>query len=413
MPIRVVALLALMLSIWDSVAGQAKTVVIVVMGSSTAEGAGAWPREDSSWVSRLTKAVRRNTADNTDTVVYNLGLGGTTTYVGRENGFVPPQGYVGPDPERNINKALSLNPNIILVNYPSNDVANNMTTSTTMGNYQKYYEMAAAAGARIYFLTTQPRNALSDAQKVQIRDQKDAIISAFPNTSINVWDALVSSDGFNIHPDVSAGDGIHVNNTGHRRIFEAVAASSFVGAALPVKLSKFTASQVSDRVDLYWETASESNNSHFVIERSIDNRDFKAIGEVKGKGNSNTKTRYSYSDRKPSPGKNYYRLMQVDLDGKSSFSQVIQVTQRSAPQTIILYPVPATSVIHLKIAADKKEIVTVSIIDRSGNIKGNYPRKVDKGENVLNFPVSSLPTGNYLMQIKTGSSISKRSFIKL
>jgi lysophospholipase L1-like esterase len=413
MPIRVVALLALMLSIWDSVAGQAKTVVIVVMGSSTAEGAGAWPREDSSWVSRLTKAVRRNTADNTDTVVYNLGLGGTTTYVGRENGFVPPQGYVGPDPERNINKALSLNPNIILVNYPSNDVANNMTTSTTMGNYQKYYEMAAAAGARIYFLTTQPRNALSDAQKVQIRDQKDAIISAFPNTSINVWDALVSSDGFNIHPDVSAGDGIHVNNTGHRRIFEAVAASSFVGAALPVKLSKFTASQVSDRVDLYWETASESNNSHFVIERSIDNRDFKAIGEVKGKGNSNTKTRYSYSDRKPSPGKNYYRLKQVDLDGKSSFSQVIQVTQRSAPQTIILYPVPATSVIHLKIAADKKEIVTVSIIDRSGNIKGNYPRKVDKGENVLNFPVSSLPTGNYLMQIKTGSSISKRSFIKL
>jgi lysophospholipase L1-like esterase len=413
MLIRILVVIALMLSIWDNVAGQAQSVVIVVMGSSTAEGAGAWPKEDSSWVSRLTKAVRRNLADNADTVVYNLGLGGTTTYVGRENGFVPPQGYVGPDPERNINKALSLNPDIILVNYPSNDVANNMSTSTTMGNYQKYHDMAAAAGARIYFLTTQPRNALSDAQKVQIRDQKDAIISTFPTTSINVWDALVSSDGLNIHPDVSAGDGIHVNNTGHRRIFEAVAASSFVGAALPVRLTKFTASQVVDRVDLNWETASESNNSHFVIERSTDNRDFKAIGEVKGKGNSNTKTRYSYSDKKPSPGKNYYRLKQVDLDGKSSFSQVIQVTQRSVPQSIILYPVPATSVIHLKLAADKKENVTVSIIDRSGNIKSSYPRKLDKGENILNFPVSSLPTGNYLMQIKSEGTISKRSFIKL
>jgi hypothetical protein len=248
---------------------------------------------------------------------------------------------------------------------------------------------------------------------VQIRDQKDAIISTFPTTSINVWDALVSSDGLNIHPDVSADDGIHVNNTGHRRIFEAVAASSFVGAALPVRLTKFTASQVVDRVDLNWETASESNNSHFVIERSTDNRDFKAIGEVKGKGNSNTKTRYNYSDKKPSPGKNYYRLKQVDLDGKSSFSQVIQVTQRSVPQSIILYPVPATSVIHLKLAADKKENVTVSIIDRSGNIKSSYPRKLDKGENILNFPVSSLPTGNYLMQIKSEGTISKRSFIKL
>ncbi len=69
MPIRIVLLFALMLSIWDNVAGQAKTVVIVVMGSSTAEGAGAWPREDSSWVGRLTKAVRRNMADNADTVV--------------------------------------------------------------------------------------------------------------------------------------------------------------------------------------------------------------------------------------------------------------------------------------------------------------------------------------------------------
>ncbi len=413
MPIRVAALLALSFCILGNLAGQTKTVVIVVMGSSTAEGTGASPREDSSWVSRLTKAVRKNMADNADTVVYNLGLGGTTTYAGRENGFVPPQGYTGPDPERNINKALSLNPNIILVNYPSNDVANNIPTATTMENYNKYQDMAAAAGVRIYFLTTQPRDKLNDQQKVQIRDQKDAMISAYPSTSINVWDALVSSDGYNIHPDVNAGDGIHVNNKGHRRILEAVMASTLQGIALPVKLSVFKASQVGERVDLIWETESESNNSHFVIERSADNRDFKAIGEVKGKGNSNTTTRYSYSDKKPGPGKNYYRLKQVDLDGKTTFSEVIDITPRSAQQTIFLYPVPASSVINLRTTADKKETVTVSIIDRSGNVKGSYPRKLDKGENTLNFPISSLPTGNYLMQVKSENLISKRSFIKL
>ncbi|HSF46536.1 MAG TPA: GDSL-type esterase/lipase family protein [Chitinophagaceae bacterium] len=412
MPIRIVLLIGLIFGIWGKATSQAETVVIVVMGSSTAEGAGAWPK-DSSWVSRLTLAVKRNPDDNADTVVHNLGLGGTTTYVGRENGFVPPQGYAGPDPERNINKALSLNADIIVVNYPSNDVANNMSTATTMENYQKYHDLAAAAGVKIYFLTTQPRDQLSYDQKLQIRAQKDVIISTFPNTHINVWDILVAGDGLNIHSDVSAGDGIHVNNVGHRRIFEAVAASSYLGAGLPVRLTKFTATQASERIDLNWETASESNNSHFVIERSNNNRDFHAIAEVRGKGNSNTRTRYSYPDKKPNPGKNYYRLKQVDLDGKTSFSQVVYVMLREVARGLVLYPVPATSELHLNIAADKKEFITVSIFDHSGHMKESYPRKLEKGQNNLNFSVNRFPPGNYLMQIKGESSISNRSFIKL
>jgi lysophospholipase L1-like esterase len=410
MVIRIVVLLTLLFAIRGTATSQTKDVVIVVIGSSTAEGAGAWPT-DSSWVNRLRISVTRDKGDGADTVVHNLGKGGYTTYRGRENGYVPPPGNFGPDPDRNISKALSLDPDIILVNYPSNDVANNMSTHTTIDNYQRYNSLTSEAGKRIYFLTCQPRNTLSYAQQVQLKDQKDIMISTFQTRAINAWDYLVADDGLNIKPELNA-DGTHVNNKGHRLIFEEV--QRFLAAAiLPIKLSKFDAVAVEKRIDLKWETASESNNSHFVIERSLNGRDFKAIGEVKGKGNSTVKVKYAFSDKSPAPGKNYFRLKQVDLDGKFTFSQVLAVTLKSAPSAALLYPIPATSSINLKIAADKKESIQINIFDRSGNTKYSYTRSVDKGENVLQFPVNTLPTGNYVMQIKRESTISKRSFIKL
>jgi lysophospholipase L1-like esterase len=408
---RIVVLLTLLFTIRGTATSQTKDVVIVVIGSSTAEGAGAWP-SDSSWVNRLKFSVTRDGSDGADTVVYNLGKGGYTTYRGRENGYVPPPGNFGPDPDRNISKALALNPDIILVNYPSNDVANYMSTQATMDNYQMYNSLTSAAGKKIYFFSTQPRNGLSYDQTIQLRDQKDAIISTFMSRAINVWDFLVGADGFSLKTEVNSGDGIHVNNGGHRLIFEKV--QSFLAAALlPVKLSKFDAVALEKRIDLNWETASETNNSHFVIERSLNGREFKAIGEIKGKGNSNSKVKYTFSDKSPVTGKNYYRLKQVDLDGKFTFSQVVAVSLKSAPSAVLLYPVPAYTSINLKIAADKKESIQINIYDRSGNTKSSFTRNLDKGENLLQFPVSSLPTGNYVMQIKQESTISKRSFIKL
>ena len=98
MATRIVVLFFLF-SICLSANSQTKDVVIVVIGSSTAEGAGAWP-SDSSWVNRLRFSVRQNMADQADTIVHNLGKGGYTTFMGRENGFIPPPGFVGPDPDR-------------------------------------------------------------------------------------------------------------------------------------------------------------------------------------------------------------------------------------------------------------------------------------------------------------------------
>jgi lysophospholipase L1-like esterase len=407
---RIVVLLAFFLAVRGIATSQTKDVVIVVIGSSTVEGAGARPI-DSSWVNRLKLSVTRNKGDGADTVVHNLGRNGYTTYRGRENGYIPPPGIFGPDPERNISKALTLNPDIILVSYPTNDVANNLPTQTTMDNYQKYHSLASGAGKKIYFLTSQPRNSVSYSQQLRLKDQKDIIISTFKSTAINAWDILVADDGLNIKPELNADD-THVNNKGHRLLFEAVQ-TSLAAAILPVSLSKFDAIAWEKQIHLKWETISERNNSHFVIERSLNGRDFFVIGEVKGKENSSTKVKYTFTDKSPAPGKNHYRLKQVDLDGKSTFSQVVAATLQSAPFAALLYPIPASTFINLKIAADRKESIHINIYDRLGNTKSSYARSLDIGENVLRFPVSTLPTGNYVMEIKREGTITKRSFIKL
>ena len=109
--------LALILLFTGFFAGAQKT--IVVLGSSTAFGTGASP-SDSSWVNRLQAAYRQNTGDGIDTNIVNLAVPGTNTYKAMPTGYIPPPLRDQPDPNMNITKALTYNPHIIIVNFPSN-----------------------------------------------------------------------------------------------------------------------------------------------------------------------------------------------------------------------------------------------------------------------------------------------------
>jgi len=90
---------------------------------------------------------------------------------------------------------------------------------------------------------------------------------------------------------------------------------------LPIELVQFSARYEKETgVNLFWMTASEINNQKFVIERSTDGELFEAIAEVPGKGTASNENSYSAIDRKPASGVSYYRLNQMDFDGKHSYS---------------------------------------------------------------------------------------------
>ena len=96
-----------------------------------------------------------------------------------------------------------------------------------------------------------------------------------------------------------------------------------INFALPVEIINFNATSDNDHIDLTWSTASENNNDYFTIEKSNDGINFESLANIDGAGNSNTLINYSYIDKNPFEGLNYYRLKQTDFNGNFIYSNVV------------------------------------------------------------------------------------------
>jgi|GEM_PF-3124696 len=117
---------------------------------------------------------------------------------------------------------------------------------------------------------------------------------------------------------------------------------------LPVKLKFFEAKTVSGSVRLDWQTLTEINSLHFAIERSDNGRTWEMIGRVNAAGDSYLPVNYSYTDKTPSTGNNYYRLRTVDKDGSEEISPTVQANISALSQGISVYPIPASNTIYVK-----------------------------------------------------------------
>ncbi|MEL6133835.1 MAG: hypothetical protein AAFR59_10780 [Bacteroidota bacterium] len=95
--------------------------------------------------------------------------------------------------------------------------------------------------------------------------------------------------------------------------------------SLPVEWVSFQAQAQTEEVNLRWVTAREVNNSHFEVERGINQARFETIGTLVGKGNTTGQQEYTFMDETPLTGTAWYRIKQVDVDGKFSYTQAIEV----------------------------------------------------------------------------------------
>lgn len=128
------------------------------------------------------------------------------------------------------------------------------------------------------------------------------------------------------------------------RIVE-VECESLRTAALPIELLSFSATNHEKQVLLTWETETEINNDYFDIETSIDGINFEVIGTVMGSNTANHKHRYEFTHTTPIKGQNFYRLNQVDLDGKSSYTSIrsVHIKNFKDEGKFTLYPNPVTN----------------------------------------------------------------------
>lgn len=135
---------------------------------------------------------------------------------------------------------------------------------------------------------------------------------------------------------------------------------------LPVELISFVAACDKGTININWQTASQTNNNYFTIERSSDASHFDTIGTVQGAGSISQAMEYSFIDPNPITGISYYRLRQTDYDGKTEAFNLVAVScQDEDPVSMNLKPNPATNELCISMNG-KDELITILITDVIG-----------------------------------------------
>ena len=189
-------------------------------------------------------------------------------------------------------------------------------------------------------------------------------------------------------------------------------------SVLPVNMFNFGGMIRNSQAYLNWSTAAETNNKGFYVERSKDGKDFASIGFVNGKGNTSQLTNYSYTDaslKDINVSKTYYRLKQVDIDGKSVYSNIIELSldrlANSGKWT--LYPNPVKDRATIEVNLETASKVRAQLISRDGKILLN----ADKGvlnEGVQQFYVNtqSIAKGSYILKVTIGDKTYSQLLVK-
>jgi lysophospholipase L1-like esterase len=225
---------------------------IVVLGSSTAAGGGATTL-DSAWVWMYQDYLN---SISTNYHVVNLAVGGYTTYKILPTGYpVPPGISSPPDPDHNITQALSLFPDAIIINLPSNDAASGFPVEDQLVNYDTIAKLADSHNVPLFVCTPQPRNLEASLAQIQF-DMVDTTYSIFGDFAIDFWTDLAKTDGSGEIEDIyDAGDGIHPNNAAHKILLQRV-----IGIDIPTAIDSTQATNyfnvAEDHITIGWADAS-------------------------------------------------------------------------------------------------------------------------------------------------------------
>jgi hypothetical protein len=139
----------------------------------------------------------------------------------------------------------------------------------------------------------------------------------------------------------------------------------------------------------------------------MNGMDFTQIGKVFSKGNSSQLQAYSYEDLNLQSGKIYYRLKQVDNDGKFTYSKIVSV-EIGASATVKISPNPVSSVMKVD-GLNASAKTTLSIYDGSGKL---VQQATSTGSNIYTFNLQKLARGTYYLKLQANTNLTVLRFVK-
>ncbi len=174
---------------------------------------------------------------------------------------------------------------------------------------------------------------------------------------------------------------------------------------LPVTLVDFSAKQIGRRIALNWATASEIDNDHFEIEKSFDGNKFFVIGNVKGAINSTETRYYTFTDSEIKSGRIFYRLKQVDLDKKFTYSYIVTVHVGDVTPLDVsfhVFPNPVAEKIFIASEGLTNEVMGVTLFDLAGKVIWQQEMMLAHANSQMEVDATNLKPGSYIVQVISG-----------
>jgi len=170
--------------------------------------------------------------------------------------------------------------------------------------------------------------------------------------------------------------------------------------SLPITLTSFNGRYSDGVAILNWQTTQEFNSDHFELVKSNDGENFSHVANIKSAGFSGTVKNYSYQDNSPNSGSYvYYRLKQIDANGKFTLSPIVKLALEKNT-SILVYPNPFNSNFTVSFSANKTAVATLRLQSTSGQLIFTKTISVNKGNNsILVNDLASLKAGIYYITI--------------
>ncbi len=187
-------------------------------------------------------------------------------------------------------------------------------------------------------------------------------------------------------------------------------------ASLPVELTTFDAWQEENAIHLSWETATEIDNRGFELERSTDGKNFQKIAWVEGNGTTLEAQQYQHKDDKVVANElYYYRLMQVDIGGKTTYSKIITAELKDLKQDNVgeVFPNPVSDALRVPITATDEKDARLTLFDSQGRALKHETATLNQGANEILFDMTEIVIGNYFMKIELESQVVYRKVAKI
>lgn len=373
---------------------------LAINGSSTAACAGA-SNNSFCWVNLL---MGHYASAGQPITLLNTATFGENIYHCMPTGYIPPAGRPSPNVNNNITNSLNWNPNVVIINYPSNwyDV---YSVTEIMACYRRIRSEAQAAGKILYATTTQPRTGFTAAGRERLRIIKDSIIEQFGIYAINFWDGIANPVDNTILPQYRyCCDEIHLNNAAHQLLFERVRDKNIFSSQSPLPLyrAELTANVYHATVKL--EAVIIGTDLYETeLQRSGDGINFLPIHRF---ANVNpNQTVYTYEDKKPLKGNNYYRLKVTEINGKNVYSDYKNVKVNSKEFVLEKLFVSSSNLLNINFSAPQSvqgERYQVSIINTAGTIVLNKTFSTNLLQSAqLQIALPQCSPGVYIVRLTT------------